>query len=97
MRKLLKWLQGSVYRALLLAFIVLSVVPIVIISYFFIRQSMDALTDQMERNLQLLVSSKAEEINLKLIDVRHSTAVASHLATDALQQPVDSDTVTSPA
>lgn len=89
MRQPMQWVRGSIYRALLLAFIAVSVVPIVLISYLFIRQSMDALTRQTEENLQLLAASKAEEINLKLGDVMHSTVVAAHLAAEALQHPPD--------
>lgn len=89
MRQPMQWVRGSIYRALLLAFIAVSVVPIVLISYLFIRQSMDALTRQTEENLQLLAASKAEEINLKLGDVMHSTVVAAHLAAEALQRAPD--------
>ncbi|GAB4152994.1 MAG: hypothetical protein Fur0021_18300 [Candidatus Promineifilaceae bacterium] len=89
MRQPMQWVRGSIYRALLLAFIAVSVVPIVLISYLFMRQSMDALTRQTEENLQLLAASKAEEINLKLGDVMHSTVVAAHLAAEALQRPID--------
>jgi len=89
MRKLINWLQGSIYRAILLAFILVSVVPIIIISVLFTRHSMDALTRQMEENLQLLAQAKAEEINLKLDEVMHSTLIASHMAAEALQEPMD--------
>lgn len=93
MGKLINWLQGSIYRAILLAFILVSVVPIIIISILFTRQSMDALTQQMEENLQLLAQSKAEEINLKLDEVMHSTQIATHMAAGALQEPVDTAVV----
>jgi HAMP domain-containing protein len=89
MSKLTNWLQGSIYRALLLAFIFVSVIPIVVISVLFTRQSMDALTRQMEENLELLVQSKAEEINLKLDEVMHSTVIAAHLAAESLQTSAD--------
>ena len=89
MHKLINWLQGSIYRAILLAFILVSVVPIIIISVLFTQHSMDALTQQMEENLQLLAQAKAEEINLKLDEVMHSTLIASYMASDALQEPVD--------
>ncbi len=83
------WLQGSIQRAILLAFILVSVVPIILISVLFTQQSMEALTRQMEENLQLLARSKAEEINLKLGEVMQSTLIASQLAAEALQQPVE--------
>lgn len=86
---LTNWLQGSIYRAILLAFILVSVIPIIIISVLFTRQSMEALTAQMETNLQQLVGAKAEEINLKLDEVMHHTMIASQLAATALQQPVE--------
>lgn len=93
MNKLLNWLRGSIYRAILLAFILVSVIPIVLISFLFTRQSMEALTHQMEENLQLLAQSKAAEINLRLDDVMHSTVVASHLAAEALQTPPNADSL----
>ena len=37
MRQVVKWLQGSIYRAILLAFILVSVVPIIIISVLYTR------------------------------------------------------------
>lgn len=89
MWKILNWWQGSIYRAILAALIIVSVVPLMIISVLFTRQSMDALTQQMEENLLLLAQSKAEEINLKLADVMHSTVIAAQLASNTLQQPVD--------
>ncbi|MCL4263614.1 MAG: Cache 3/Cache 2 fusion domain-containing protein [Anaerolineae bacterium] len=89
MNKLVNWLQGSIYRAILLAFILVSVIPIVLISLLFTRQSMEALTRQMEENLQLLAQSKAEEIDLKLDEVMHSTLIAAHLTAEALQTPTD--------
>ena len=89
MHTLINWLQGSIYRAILLSFILVSVVPIIIISLLFTRQSMDALTLQMEENLQLLAQSKAEEINLKLEEVMRHTLIASSIAGKVLQEPVE--------
>ena len=89
MEKLVGWLQKSIYRAILLAFVIVSVVPIIIISVLFTRNSMEALTQQMEENLQLLAQSKAEEINLKLEGVMHSTIMASRVAGTVLDQPVE--------
>ena len=45
---------------------------------------MDALTEQMEENLQLLAQSKAEEINLRLDEVMRNTLIAAHMATEVL-------------
>lgn len=89
MHRLSNWLQGSIYRAILLAFILVSVVPIIIISILFTQHSMDALTRQMEENLQLLAQAKAEEINLKLDEVMHSTLIAAQMAATTLQEPVE--------
>lgn len=83
------WLQGSIQRAILLAFLLVSVVPIVLISVLFTQQSMEALTRQMEENLHWLALSKAEEINLKLDEVMQNTMIASQLAVNALEQPVE--------
>ncbi len=93
MRRITIWLQGSIYRVIVLALIAVSVIPIVIISTLFMRQSMEALTQQMEENLQLLAQSKAEEINQKLTEVMHSTIVAAQLASVALQDPLAVDEV----
>lgn len=88
MLNITSWLTHSIYRTLLLAFILISVVPIVVISWLFIEQSMEALTAQMEQNVLQLAQSKAEEIDLKLHGVMNSTVIASHLATEALQNPL---------
>ena len=88
MKLLTNWLRKSIYRAILLSFVLVAVVPLVFISFLYTRQSMEALTAQMEENLVLLAQSKAEEINLKLGEVMHSTLTAAHMAEAALQQPV---------
>lgn len=93
MRKLVNWLQGSIYRAILLAFILVSVAPIIIISVLFTQHSMEALTEQMEENLQLLAQAKAEEINLKLDEVMHTTLIATYMAGETLREPVDTAVV----
>lgn len=85
---ILTWLRGSIHRALLVAFITVSVVPIVIISVLFTRQSMAALTEQMEENLQQLAFAKAQEINLILTEVMDNTQIAAHVAASALSRPV---------
>ena len=90
MNNLSSWLKGSIHRALLISFITISVVPIVVISVFFTKQSMQALTEQMEENLQQLALSKAEEINLKLTEVMDNTRIAAHLAAATLEQPISS-------
>lgn len=87
MSNLATWIKGSIHRALLIAFITVSVVPIVIISVLFSQQSMAALTTQMERNLQQLALSKAEEINLKLTEVMDNTQIAAHLVALSLNKP----------
>ena len=93
MGQVVKWLQGSIYRAILLAFILVSVLPIIIISVLYTQHSMDALTEQMEGNLQLLAQSKAEEINLHLDEVMRNTLIAAHMATEVLQTPVETAVV----
>ncbi len=91
MNNLSAWLRGSIHRALLIAFITISVVPIVVISVFFTQQSMRALTEQMEENLQQLALSKAAEINLKLTEVMDNTRIAGKLAATTLEQPISSE------
>lgn len=91
MKLLTNWLRKSIYRAILLSFVLVAVVPLVFISFLYTRQSMEALTAQMEENLVLLAQAKAEEINLKLGEVMHSTLTAAHMAEEALQQPVAAD------
>lgn len=85
MNKVKNWFEGSIRRVILIAFILLSVVPIVIITFLFTRQSTEALTMQMEENLQLLAQAKSEEINLRLDEVMHNTIIAASLAEEALQ------------
>lgn len=85
------WVEKSIARAILLAMLVVSIVPIVLISSLFITQSSDALTAQMEDNLQLLAQSRAAEMNLLLTNVEHKTMIAAQQATLVLGQ-VDSAT-----
>lgn len=93
MELILSWFKESIARILLLAFIVISVVPIIIISILFIRQSMDALTAQMEANLQLLAEAKAQEINIKLEEVQNTTEIAARQASYVLQEDLDDGVV----
>lgn len=93
MNKVNNWFKGSIRRVILLAFILLSVLPIVIITFLFTRQSTEALTMQMEQNLQLLASSKAEEINLRLDEVMHNTIIAASLASEALEAPISQEEI----
>ena len=95
MNKVKNWFEGSIRRVILIAFISLSVVPIVIITFLFTRQSTEALTMQMEQNLQLLAEAKAEEINLRLDEVMHNTIIAANLGAETLQQSVEQNVVAS--
>ncbi|MEW5985414.1 MAG: cache domain-containing protein [Chloroflexota bacterium] len=90
-----KWLQGSFARAILLALLIISIVPIALISTLFINQSTAALTAQMEANLQMLAQSKAEEINLKLNQVLDATQIAARQAAFDMQREVSSEDVDS--
>lgn len=78
------WANGSFARAILLALLLVSIVPIFIISLLFINQSTSALTEQMESNLQSLVQAEAEKIDLRLQEVMHSTEMSADLAAVAL-------------
>ena len=71
------WARGSFARAILLALLFVSIIPIIFISVIFINQSTMALTNQMETNLYMLAQSKAEEINLRLQEVWNATAIAA--------------------
>jgi hypothetical protein len=88
MQHILLWTRGSIYRVILGAFIVVSISPLILISFLFIRDSMDALIAQMETNLQQLAVAKAEEINLQLSEVKHSTEIAALEAGRILQLPL---------
>lgn len=83
------WLQGSIARAILLAMLVISIVPIVIISSLFINESSNALTEQMEDNVQLLTTTRAAEMNLLLSDVEHTTMIAARQAALVLGRAAD--------
>jgi HAMP domain-containing protein len=89
MQRILLWTRGSIYRVILGAFIVVSISPLILISFLFIRDSMDALIAQMEANLQQLAVAKAEEINLRLSEVKHSTEIAALEAGRILQMPLN--------
>lgn len=83
------WTKGSFARALLIAFLAISIVPLLLILPLFTNQSTEALTAQMENNLLLLVQSRAEEINIRLTEVLHTTLIATQQAAFVLQQDID--------
>src|SRR5215204_5381497 len=87
------WASGSFARAILVALLLVSIVPILVISGLFINQSTTALTRQMEMNLQLLSEAKAEEINLKLGNVLDTTAIAARQTAFALEQDLSAEEV----
>lgn len=91
--KVKNWFEGSIRRVILIAFILLSVIPIILITFLFTRQSTNALTLQMEQNLQLLAEAKAEEINLRLDEVMNNTIIAARLAEESLQTPIEQTAV----
>ena len=83
---IIHWFKGSIARAIFLALIVLSVLPIIVVSVLLTRQSTTALTSQMEANLSQLARARAEEINLHLQEVGRTTEIAAHQATELLQR-----------
>lgn len=85
------WLKGSIARAMLLSLLSISIIPIVIISITFINTSMDALTRQMEANLQILVEAKAEEINIRLDEILNITQIATEQASLTLEKDISSE------
>lgn len=87
------WESGSFARAILIALLLVSIVPILVISILFINQSTTALTRQMEMNLQLLAEAKAEEIDLKLGNVLDATAIAARQTRFALEQNLTAEEV----
>ena len=74
------WLEGSIARAILIAMLVVSIVPIVLISVLFVNQSSESLTKQMETNVELLATTRAGEMNLALTDVENTTRIAAQQA-----------------
>ncbi len=87
-------IRGPVARAILIAFLIISIVPIVVVSGALISQSRGVLTEQMEDNVQTLVESKADEINQRLNEVLHTTLIAAAHTKSALQQEVTADQLT---
>ena len=65
-KKVVVWFKGSIVRAILVALLLPAVTSIGLIAILFTQKSSDALTQQMERNLQQLVIAKAEETDLRL-------------------------------
>lgn len=86
--------NGSFSRAILIALLMVSIVPILIISVTFVNQSTASLTQQMENNLALLVQAKATEIDLRLSQVVHATEIAAGQASAALQKDVSGNDLT---
>lgn len=87
------WTSRSFARMILVAFLLVSTIPILILSVLFVTQSTDALTKQMENNLQLIAEAKAAEIDLRLKEVINMTEVAAHQAVELLETDFDPDMV----
>lgn len=85
MKGITNWFKASIARTIMAALLFVSVVPIILISVLYVRQSTSALTMQMENNLSQLVSSKAEEIELRLKEVGHTTIIAANQAEEVLE------------
>ncbi|MBA3532698.1 MAG: hypothetical protein H0T73_12305 [Ardenticatenales bacterium] len=83
------WTRGPLARAFLMALLLVSVIPIISLSLLFVRQSTDALTYQMQANLQSLVQAKASEINGRLTEVLHTTEIAADQVEMVLQHEID--------
>ena len=83
-----QWRKGSLARAILLAFLVMSIAPLVFISVLFINESSAALNQQLDAHLQDLAQARAEDINSRLEEVRRQTEIAAQQAAFILQQPV---------
>lgn len=82
------WARGSFARAILLALLFVSIIPIIFISALFINESTTALTNQMEANLFMLAQSKAEEINLQLQEVWNATEIAARQSAYVMEQGI---------
>lgn len=85
-KKMTGWFRGSFARAILLALLFISIIPIIFISALFINSSTKALTNQMEANLFMLAQSKAEEIDLRLQEVWDSTEIAARQAAHVMER-----------
>jgi HAMP domain-containing protein len=85
--------SGSFARAILVTLLLVSIVPILIISITFVNQSTASLTEQMEANLELLVRAKAEEIDLRLNQVVAATEIAADQVAFSLQTDVSDEAV----
>lgn len=90
------WVQRSIAQAVLLALLLVSIVPIVLISVLFINDSSEALTRQMEDNLQLIASTRAAEMNLLLTDVVNTTVIAARHASLVLGPEGDGSSTPAP-
>lgn len=88
------WTRGSFARAILLALLFISIIPIIFVSVLFINTSTKALTNQMEANLTVLAHSKAEEINLRLQEVWDSTEIAARQAAHVMEKEIPSAEIT---
>lgn len=85
------WLRfkPSIAWAILLAMLVVSIGPIVLISRLFSNQSSLALNQQMEDNMQLLARTRADEMNLLLTGVEHTTMIAAQQAALVLSRAIN--------
>jgi HAMP domain-containing protein len=85
---MIRWATASIARATLLSLLLVAIVPIIVVAALFVTQSRQALVHQAESNLLLLARSKAEEVNLRLKEVRHQNEIAARKAEQLLQETV---------
>ena len=83
------FLRGTVWRAIFLSLLTMSIIPVGILAFVLIQQSSDALIAEAEQNLRIIVSGRANEIDLRLKEIQNKTDIAAQYAAHALQQPID--------
>lgn len=88
-----RWLTGSLTRTFLATLLLIALVPPVVVAYFLISASSQALTEQMESYILRLAEAKAEEIELKLEQVQSHTEIATQATALVLQLEIPLQTL----
>lgn len=86
-------LKNSLTRTFLATLLLIAILPLGAVAYWLIYASGRALNDQMESYVLRLTEGKAEEIELKLEQIRSHTAIAAQAAQLVLQLEITPETL----
>ncbi|MEW5985234.1 MAG: cache domain-containing protein [Chloroflexota bacterium] len=86
-------LKNSLTRTFLVTLLLIAILPLGAVAYWLIQASGQALNDQMESYVLRLTEGKAQEIELKLEQIRSHTVIAAQAAQLVLQLEITPETL----